>query len=258
MTAPTQTTAPDPFAAVQVPGAAPAPASAGYSDGMQPADPFNGVDVDTSDPFATGETVNAGGNFRPTPSPEALAGRLVVYIPRSFRKDALVPKDFAKVQGETREEWRADLYVIDRAPLTYTAKRTDQQTQAVTTETITLAAEDMPAEFLDIFVAQAALIGQLRKVDGTAKPLLMGVLRRGPKADQKRAGKTFAQVEAEYAAWMANMAKGIRGTEPAFSWQVDVDVTPDQRAAALAWWKSVATTIKPLGKAIDRTGQTGR
>lgn len=252
MTAPTQTT-PDPFAAVQVPAAAPASAPA-----SRPADPFNGVDVDTSDPFATGETVNAGGNFRPTPGPEALNGRLVVYIPRSFRKDARVPESFAKVQGETREEWRADLYVIGGGDLSYTYTETDQQTQQKTQKTMTIPAAEMPAEFLDIFVPQAALIGQLRKVDGTAKPLLMGVLRRGPKAQEKRAGKTFAQVEAAYAEWMAAMGRGQRTPEPSFSWQVDVDVTPEQRAQALAWWRSAQGSIKPLGKAIDRTGQTGR
>ena len=252
MTAPTQTPA-DPFAAVQVPAAQRPAAPA-----QVPADPFNGVDVDQSDPFATGETVNAGGgNFRPTPGPEALNGRLVVYIPRSFRKDAKVPESFAKFQGETREEWRADLYVLDRRDLTYTANRTDQN-GVKTQETITIPAADMPAEFLDTFVPQAALIGQLRKVDGTAKPLLMGVLRRGPKAEQKKAGKTFADIEREYAAWMQAMGQGRKTTEPGFSWQVDVDVTPDQKALALAWWKSVATTIKPLTKAQDRTGQTGR
>ena len=249
MTAPTVT--PDPFAAVQVPGAAPAPATS------QPADPFNGVDVDTSDPFATGETVNAGGNFRPTPSLDALHGRLVVYIPRSFRKDALVPEAFAKVQGETREEWRADLYVLGGQDLTYVANRKDKETGAVTTETVVIPAADMPAEFPDVFVPQAALIGQLRKVDGTAKPLLMGVLRRGPKADQ-RGKKTFADIEQAYAEWMANMGRGVKTPEPGFSWQVDVDVTPAQKAEALAWWKSAQHTIKPLAKAIDRTGQTGR
>lgn len=254
MTAPTQVT-PDPFAAVQVPGAQPAPAAPASTPD---ADPFNGVDVDTSDPFATGETVNAGGSFRPTPGPEALAGRLVVYIPRSFRKDSLVPEAFAKVKGETREEWKADLYVIDPRDLTYTYTKTDQQTQQKTQETITIPASDMPAEFLDIFVPQAALIGQLRKVDGTAKPLLMGVLRRGPKADAKKAGKTFADIETAYAEWMANMGKGIRTAEPGYSWQVDVDVTPEQKAMALAWWRSAQGRIKPLAKAIDRTGQTGR
>lgn len=250
MTAPT--TAADPFAAVQVPGAQPAPAS------QAPADPFNGVDVDQSDPFATGETVNsAGGSFRPTPGPDALHGRLVVYIPRSFRKDALVPKDFAKVQGETREEWRADLYVLGAQDLTYVATRTDRETGMKTRETITIPAADMPVEFLDTFVPQAALIGQLRKVDGTAKPLLMGVLRRGPKADQ-RGKKSFDDIERDYQTWMENMGRGVKTSEPGFSWQVDVDVTPAQKAEALAWWNATKDRIKPLAKAIDRTGQTGR
>jgi hypothetical protein len=239
----------DPFAAASV--ATPAAPVLPTTD-----DPFNGVSVDLDDPFADSDTVNKAGNFRPTPGPEALHGRLVAYIPQSYRKDAPVPAEFAKTQGEVREQWTADMYVLDRRDFSYVSNRTDQKTQQKTQETTVIPAAEMPAEFPNVFVPQQAIIGQLRKVNGTAKPILMGVMRRGPKGPDRKAGKTFADIEREYATWMENMGRGIKTPEPGFSWQVDVEITPAQRAEVMAWWGTAKNTVK-LTVAQDTTG-TGR
>lgn len=205
------------------------------------ADPFAQT-ADTEDPFATADDVKgSGGTFRPSPKPEDLEGRLIAMIPRSFRNDAPKLDRFVKPgESAVQDQYTVDLYVIDRAPLTYwyNAKVEGSEERKLTEYVI--PAEDMPAGFEGVWIQQAALIGQLRKVDGSAKPIVMGRMRKGPQA-RDRGKQTFETIAAETQAWRD---RGSRGEAPRFSWQVDVmnEGTPDH-AEALAWWRSAGITL---------------
>jgi hypothetical protein len=242
----------DPFAAAQI--SSPAPVQTIPASAPQ-VDPFNGVDVDMADPFATAEDVK-GGTYRPSPRVDDLNERLIVMIPRKFRSDYPIPKDYiAKGSNKTTQDlYIVDLYILGNEPLTFTYKETDQTTQVETRKDVTIPAEEMPAEFLGKYIYQAALVGQLRRVDGTAKPLLMGVMRRGPQA-KDRGSKTFDSIRAEFAEYARQAAAGrVPPSLPSFSWQVDTAITPDQRVQAMAWWTQSQGRIAKPGKAIDVTG----
>lgn len=195
-------------------------------------DPFGATTVD-EDPFATADDVK-GGTFTPSPPLEALDGKLVIMVPRKFVDDAPVPEQWKKAGGATiRDRYTVDLVVLGAGEFTfqYMAKVDGKEEREEQSHTVTL-----PALFTGKWVHESAIIGQLRKVDGTSRPLLRGILRRGPQADDRRAGKTFADVEAAFAAWMRNPRPN---QTPKFSWQVDVDgVTAEQAAAALTWYRN--------------------
>ena len=204
-------------------------------------DPFGGVDVD-EDPFATSEDVK-GGVFAPKPKPEDLNGRLIAMIPRSFKADHPKPEQWRKDANDTVQDlYTVDLYVIDGGELRfwYDAK-VEGSEDLVPTEQI-IPAEDMPAAFEGVWILQQALIGQLKRVDGTARPILMGTMRRGPQAKEARAGKTFDDIRDAYDAWVARGKPDNKG--PKFSWQVDVNVNADQRRQAQQWWATAKDSIK--------------
>lgn len=238
----------DPFAAAEVPTAQ--------------SDPFNGPStVDASDPFATGEDLK-GGPYTPSPSVDDLEGRLVVMIPRQFRSDAPIFKDFIKEGGPTTQDrYTVDLYVLGSEPLVYSYKERDEK-GGETGKVIEVKVDDMPACFKGVWINRAALVGQLRKVDGSGRPLLMGVMRKGPQSQDRRNGATFDTIATSfrkfqdaYAAYVAGGMKGAKPTEPRYSWQVDVLVSAEQRAVAMRWWESSKDAILPIGKAPDVTGQ---
>jgi hypothetical protein len=196
------------------------------------ADPFAGADPD-EDPFATSEDVKSGG-FIPRPALEDLEGRLIVMVPRAFMEDAKTPEQFVKMGADpTRQQYTVDLVVLDGGTLTYEYKSSEADGNGGTRKVTKVNTVDtLPALFPGLWVSQASLIGQLRKVDGTRRPLLLGIMRKGPQADDRKAGKTWQDVAAEFAAWRQNP----RGNPPKFSWQVDVDaVTQAHKGLASAW-----------------------
>lgn len=195
-------------------------------------DPFGATTVE-DDPFATADDVK-GGTFTPTPYLEALEGKLVVMVPRKFVDDAPIPKEWQVAGGPTvRDRYTVDLVVLGAGAFTfpYMAKVEGQEEREEKSHTV-----DLPALFTNVWMVQASIIGQLRKVDGTSRPLLRGIVRRGPQAADRRNGKTFADVEAAFAAWRRNPKPN---QTPKFSWQIDVDgVTAEQAAAALTWYRN--------------------
>lgn len=214
-------------------------------------DPFGAPETDELDPFATPEDVKAGSTFEPSPKPEALDGRLVIMIPRRFRSDDLVPEGFRKHEGETRDRYDVDLYVLGNHPLTFHAYVKEDGSEEYVEKEFTIPASDMPKGFRSVRIVQAALVGQLRRISGTPRPVLMGIMRRGPQA-RDRGRKTFDSIGAEHAEWVR---KGKRGQEPRFSWQIDADVTPDQRKMATDWWAANSRDIPPVGQVEDVTGK---
>jgi hypothetical protein len=192
-------------------------------------DPFGATEVD-EDPFATEDDVK-GGSYTPTPKLEDLEGRLVVMVPRAFTDEAPKPKQFQKDPTDTTQDrYTADVIVLDGGPLSFEYPGPDDgKGNRAMLDTTT----DVPVVFPGKWVFEQAVIGQLKRVDGTARPMLLGVVRRGPQSADRKAGKGFEDIAQAFAAWRKNP----RGNPPKFSWQIDVAITPDQKAMALAWWK---------------------
>lgn len=217
------------------------------------ADPF-ATDVDESDPFATPEDVaSTGGTFKPTPKPEDLHNVLIAMVPRKYDKNAPKLERFVKAgEDPYQERWTVDLFVLDNngADFAFTSVKTDKDTQTRVEAEYVTAAVNMPEMFPRMWVQQFALIGQLSRIADGARPILAGRMRRGPVAEDKRKGKTFDQVESDYATWVS---KGARGEKPAFSWQVDTAMSPEDRAKMVAWWATANGTDVDLSAPIERT-----
>lgn len=210
-------------------------------------DPFAQT-IDTEDPFATPEDTKGGsGTFVPSPSIEALNGRLVAFIPRKFEKRAPKPEDFRRDANDTtRERYTVDLYVLDAGELRfwYNAK-VEGSDERVPTEHV-VEASDIPFHVPNYWIVQDALIGQIKRVDGSRRPILAGRVRRGPQA-KERDKKTFDSVEAE---WQAFVDRGMRGTKPKFSWQIDNAMSNDDLFALRDWWVKAGIEI-PTTEVID-------
>ena len=224
MTAPTTS---DPFAAVQVPGAT--------KSGQDPFTPATEVD----DPFVKSSDLR--GDFIPSPTIETLAGRLVVMIPRKLDPAAKDPNN----PGETREVYTVDLTVLDGGPLTYDYKSKGDPEKGTPDEWKTWDAGNVtpenPFTIEGYWVPQGGLIGRLKKAHQAGAPFL-GVPAMIPTKPQRDKGVTSAQVRTEYAQWVE---RGKPGARPKYSWALD-DPTPEQRAAAVAWWGRVRGTIAPI------------
>lgn len=205
---------------------------------VETEDPF-GATVDEDDPFATAEEGKAGGGvFEPTPKIPDLAGRLVAMIPRKFTDKAIKAERFQKnADDKYQDRYTVDLVVLDGGDLSFFAmvKEGDETVE----KEITVPAGELPKMWQGSWIFQLALIGQLRKVAGGPRPVLLGRMRRGPLA-KNRGSQSFDSVEAAWSAWDK---RGRRGTEPDYSWQVDTEIPEDARRVALSWWKSVKDTV---------------
>lgn len=196
-------------------------------------DPFAAETDD--DPFATAEDTKSGGTFEPSPFFDALAGRLVALIPRKFEPEAKKRADRVEAGGsDTEERYTADMVVLDGGPITfwYNAKVEGQETREPTEKTVA----DLPHLFPGTWRTEGKVIGRLKKVDGAARPILLGRVLRVPQADDARKGVTAAAIGERYAAWEK---RGKNGPKPKFSWDVVPDVlTEADKALALAWYRA--------------------
>jgi hypothetical protein len=196
-------------------------------------DPF-AVGADEDDPFADAATARQGaGTFTPRPALEDLEGRTVIMVPRGLDKEAKTPDMWvAKGAQPTREQYTVDLVVLDGGPLSFPYK--DKVTEGNTTrvEEKTFTVDELPFMWKGVWRTEASIIGQLKKVDGTSKPMLLGVLRKGPQADDRKAGVTWQNIAEAFEVWRKNP----RGNAPKFSWFVDVDSA--NKELALAWWRA--------------------
>jgi hypothetical protein len=198
-----------------------------------PEDPFGATEPD-EDPFATEDDVKTG-SYTPTPKLEDLEGRLVILVPRAFTDEAPKHKDFQKDPTDTvQDRYTADVIVLDGGPLTF--EYPGQADANGDRPMLSTTVDTLPALFPGKWVFEQAVIGQLKKVDGSARPMLLGTVRRGPQSKDRKAGKTFEDIAEAFATWRRNP----KGQAPRFSWQIDVAVTPDQKSQALAWWKRAA------------------
>ena len=205
----------------------------------------NAMPIDTNNPFAqSSELGGGGGTFTPTPSVEALVGRTVVYIPRSFDPNALVPASFGAPAGATRKQWTADLYILDGGELRfwYTKKGDPTATPPVPESTVEHVVESVTPEnpyvCLNTWVAQAAFVGKLSAAADRGQ-ILIGSPIRGAMKAQREKGMSDAQVQADYETWVS---RGKPGTFQ-FVWLLD-DVSPEGMKNVQTWWAAHKDTIK--------------
>lgn len=197
----------------------------------EPEDPFGAPEVD-EDPFATTDDVK-GGSYAPTPRMEDLEGRLVVMVPREFTDQAPKAVEFQKDPTDTvQDRWTADVVVLDGGPLTfeYPGQKDDKGNRPMVAHTV----DAMPATFTNKWVFEQAVIGQLNKVSGTQRPMLLGRVVRGPQSKDRQNGKTIADIAEAFKVWRKNP----KGKPPRFSWQIDVaGVTVADKEVAMKWWQ---------------------
>jgi hypothetical protein len=202
-------------------------------------DPF-ATAVDEDDPFATSEDVaRSSGPFIPRPYLADLHGRLVAMVPRELDKEAPKRKDRIEAGGkETEERYTVDMAVLDGGDLTffYASKVEGKEDEYEQKEHV-IPADEIPFLWLGVYRTEGNVIGQLKKIDGTARPVLLGRVRRGPQAPDKRKGVTADTVEKLWEAYEAHLRAGrTNAVKPKFSWFVDVDVVTDaDRALARKW-----------------------
>jgi hypothetical protein len=212
--------------------AAPAAQSAGQT---------NPLGFDKANLFGKPSELGGSGTFTPTPPLDALFGRTLVYIPRSFNPAA--PDPFATEPGKTRKQWTADLYVLDGGTLKfwYKQKADPNATPPRPEGTVEWVQEDVsptnPFVALGTWVSQAAFVSKLTAAS-EARQFLIGTPARGAQKAQRDRGVTDEQVAQEHAAWVA---RGKQGAEPKFVWILK-DV-PDM-APVLAWWEKAQETVK--------------
>lgn len=195
--------------------------------------PFN-----TDNPFGA-PSEQKGGVFTPTPGMEYLAGRTLVYIPRTFDANAKDPFDPSGTK--TRKQWTCDLYVIDGGDLRfwYTKKDQDGAAPEVVEHVHENTSPATPYVVLGQWVSQAAFVGKLSAVAEKRQILVCQVVRGAQKA-QRDKGMTDEKVQEAYAAWVA---RGKMGEAPKFVW-VPVDATAEGMANASEWYRLHKDSIK--------------
>jgi len=220
----------DPFAAAQVAGSAGTAAPA--------ADPFTGA-ADSADPFATSSDYR--GDFSPSPTMDALAGRLVVIIPRSFDPDAKDPLN----PGKTRECYTVDLTVLTGGRMSWYYTEKGNAEKGTEDEVKEFVVDDVsaanPYTNANHWIPQGAIIGKIKKSHRDGRPFL-GIPARGPQKADRDKGVTMAQIEKRYSDWVG---RNRQGDAPKFSW-VMVDPTPEQRAIAIGWWREHGSKLEPI------------
>lgn len=232
----------DPFAAAQV--STPAASNTSATPAARPAaDPFTSS-VDSADPFATSSDFR--GDFSPSPTMDALAGRLVVMIPREF--DPAAEDKLSDKPGATRELYTVDLYVLTggRMAWWFTDRGnpelgTEDELKEIVVENVS---PEEPFVNLGRWVPQGGIIGKLRKSHREGRPFL-GVVTRGPQKPDRDKGVTPAQIERRYQDWVN---KGKPGEAPKYSWSL-ADPTPEQRQIAIGWWGKNKGDIAPINPA---------
>jgi hypothetical protein len=197
------------------------------------ADPF-AEQADVEDPFARPEDVQRGGAFEPRPYLADLAGRLVAMVPRVFESAAEKPKARQKPDDLTEERYTVDMIVLDGGELRFWYNSKKKDSDEMEPVEAVVEASEIPKLYAGVWRTEGNVIGQLKKIDGKARPILLGRVRRGPQKAERDKGITVAQIEEAHAAWVK---RNRSGPQPKFTWIIDVDcVTDSDRALAGAWY----------------------
>jgi hypothetical protein len=200
--------------------------------------PFNKENL-----FGSPSENKGGGMFVPTPPYEALIGRTLVYVPRTFDENAKDPFDPDGVK--TRKLWTCDLYVVDGGRLSfwYKQKADLQATPPRPAAQVEHVVEDVspqtPFFVPGFWVAQAAIVPKISAV-AEKRQWLVGTPVRGAQKAQQKDGATDESVRQEHQAWVD---RGKQGPEPKFLWLIE-DASSEGMARVHEWYGIHGDSIK--------------
>lgn len=226
----------DPYAQADQASNSQGSASTNSTGTAQAANP----NVNVNNPFATqsegAAAAGSGGQWDPRVNFALLEGRMVIMVPKQYTSDAPVPKDFNPKPGETREEWRVDLVVLDGESFSfeYNFRASKDADPEKRTQNVT----EFPSMHRSQTVAQGQLVRALKGADKDGK-FLYGVMT---KVAQLRDVKLYPTPEALAAArtqWIADLQAGKPTTEPRYTWGLDDRpnvLTPARLQLAADWW----------------------
>ena len=180
---------------------------------------------------------HVGGSFDPSPPLEALVGRTLVYIPRTFDPAAKDPNN----EGKTRKLWTADLFVIDGGDFRfwYTKKGRDGAPDEAVEHIHEGTSPANPYVCTGTWVPQAALITKLSYF-AEKRQLCVCTITRGALKKDRDKGKTDEALRAEYDAWVA---RGKTGPEVKFVW-LPVDLSAEAMGRVHEWYSIHQDSIK--------------
>lgn len=197
-----------------------------------------GKRADVDDPFATSSEIKTGGVWTPRVPFEDIEGRMVVMVPKSFDPEARDPHN----EGETREEFKVDLIVLDGDPFTYEYTERNQEDPTGPRIDKQMSVESFPFTALSQSIPQGGFISKLKPLFEDGR-LYMGVMSYAPyRADEKK-GATIDSTKAIVEAWIS---KGRKSAKPRYTWTLDDRkhvLTPERRALAVAWWNEYRKTL---------------
>jgi hypothetical protein len=202
----------------------------------------NTVPVNMDDPFAKQSEAAAaagpmGGQWDPRVPFEDIEGRMVIMVPKSYRDDAPIPEAFNPKEGETREEYRVDLVVLDGGALEYEYNFKENKDAEPVKKTMTVT------EFPHTALGQTVVQGQLiRALKGAAKEgkFLYGVMIRVPQLRDQKLYPTPEALAAARKEWIAKLSSGKVTPEPRYTWGLDERpeaLTPERLSLAGQWWE---------------------
>lgn len=228
----------DPWAAAQAQQATSTPA-ASTTNGT-PAAPV----ANMSNPFATQSAGTAaagggGGQWDPRVPFDLLEGRMIVMVPKSFTDKAEVPAMFNPKEGETREEYRVDIVVLDGGPFHF--EYNFKASKDAEPEKRMWEVAELPSTHRGQTVAQGQLVKALKGVDKSGA-FLYGVMTMFPQLRDAGLYPTPEALAEARKAWIAALSAGQKGiSEPRYTWGLDERphiLTPERINLALAWWET--------------------
>jgi hypothetical protein len=166
-------------------------------------------------------------------------------VPRSFDANAKDPFN----EGQTREEYRVDLVILDGEPFSFPYKhRPSKDAEPVEA---TFEVDHFPFVFRSQSIAQGQLVKLLKGIDAAPDKLFaVGVLKRVPQWRDK--GFTIESIEesrAKYIDYVKRTGKTEPDTRQRSTWNLVDDpkyMTKERWLAARAWWETAKTTWPDL------------
>lgn len=217
-----------------------------------PGTPAQSKDLSgVTDPFGTTKEYAGSGaaTWDPRVPFDAIEGRTCILVPREFRLDA--PNPFAKsdpTAKQTREEWRADLIVLDGEPFEFTYNHKESKDSEPVEKTQKVDTLPFTAKLQSI--AQGQLIRVLNGIDKAPDKLFaVGVLMRVPQWRDmpKVTVETIAESRRAYVEYVQRTGKTEPDNRQRSTWGLVDDpryLTDERMNAARSWWASVRADWK--------------
>lgn len=194
-------------------------------------------------PFATQSAGSAaaggGAQWDPRVPFDLLEGRMIVMVPKSYTDKAPIPAAFNPKEGETREEYRVDIVVLDGAPFTF--EYNFKASKDAEPEKRTWEVKEFPSTHRGQTVAQGQLVRALKGAEKNGA-FLYGVMTMVPQLRDQGLYPTPEKLAEARKAWIAALSAGQKGvSEPRYTWGLDERphiLTPERINLALKWWET--------------------